>query len=59
MYIYIAEEYGRFIHSFIHSFIHFFFAINQIQIRQQYTEIYSTLEIIYTILTKLFTKLDV
>ena len=40
----------------IHSFI---FAINHIQIQQQYTEIYNTLEIIYTILTKLFTKSNV
>ena len=40
----------------IHSFI---FAINHIQIKQQYTEIYNTLKIIYTILTKLFTKLNV
>ena len=43
-------------HSFIHSFI---FAINHIQIQQQYAEIYNTLKIIYTILTKLFTKLNV
>ena len=44
------------IHSVIHSFI---FANNHIQIQQQSTEIYDTLKIIYTILTKLFTKSNV
>ena len=46
MYIYREEERGRFIHSFFFLSI---FAINHIQIKHQYTEIYNTLTIIYTI----------
>ena len=42
---------------FFFSFHSFIFAIDDIQIQQQYTEIYNKLNIIYTILTKLCTKI--
>ena len=46
------------IHSFIHSFIHSL-VINHVWYNNNIQEIYNTFKIIYTILTKLFTKLNV